>query len=62
MSVDRFHGGEYVAHELVSSTSVAVAYERRLAPHVAAGAVVSYVQPGSQILPLLPGRDIDPGA
>jgi hypothetical protein len=61
MSVDWFYGGEYVAHELVSSTVVAVAYERRLAPHVAAGAVVSYVQPGSQILPFVPALDIDPG-
>jgi hypothetical protein len=57
MSLDWFFGGEYVADEVVSSTAVAVAYERRLARHVTAGAVATYVQPGSLILPIVPGLD-----
>ncbi len=61
MSIDAYMGGEYVAHEFVSSTVVGIAYEGRLARHLAVGAVVSYVQPGSQILPLIKGPDLDPG-
>jgi hypothetical protein len=59
MSFDWFFGGEYVADEVISSTVLALAYERRLARHLAAGAVASYVQPGSLILPVVRGLDFN---
>jgi hypothetical protein len=61
LSLDWFFGGEYVADESVSSTAIGVAYERRLGRHLAAGAVVTYVQPGSVALPFLPGLETKHG-
>jgi hypothetical protein len=55
MSFDWYVGGEYVADEAVSSTTLGFAYERRLWRHFAAGAALSYIQPGSVVLPLVPG-------
>jgi hypothetical protein len=55
VSVDWYYGGEYVADEPVSSAALGVAFEHRLWPHLAAGAALTYVQPGSVVLPLVPG-------
>jgi hypothetical protein len=55
ISLDWYFGGEYVADEAISSTSVGVSFERRAWRHLAVGAVVTYIQPGSVLLPPVPG-------
>jgi hypothetical protein len=52
---DGYVGGEYVSDESLSSTSVGAAYERRLWRYLTAGGVLTYVQPGTIVLPVVPG-------
>jgi hypothetical protein len=47
-------GQEFVANQ-GTSTSVGVSFQRQLWRHLAAGAVVTYIQPGSVLLPPIPG-------
>jgi hypothetical protein len=54
-SLDWYFGGEYLADDAISSTSVGISFERRAWRHLAAGAVVTYIQPGSVLLPPVPG-------
>jgi hypothetical protein len=61
VSLDWYFGGEYVADDAISSTSVGVSFERRIWRHLAAGAVVTYVQPGSLLLPPVPGITFSDG-